>query len=397
MPTSRVFSRILPRAAQLSVLVAAASVWNGCSAGTSSAGATQGAGVGDDAGTSAPGSDDAGPNGASSGSSSGGGASGSGGSSGSSSGSSGGSSSGTNGSSSGSSSGGGSSGSAGSSGSGGGSSSGGSSGSSSDGGSVWSPTSAQPIHFHWQLSDSFSAADLLASQSGQVVYDIDGQSATAADVATIHGAGAIAVCYVDVGTLEQGRPDYSDFPASVVGPGVQGWPGENWLLVTAANQSTILPLMKARFDSWCQAKGFDAIEPDNLDAFTNISGLTEADNLTYDLAIASLAHALPLSIGLKNLLPDVDASYIPQILSSFDWALVEQCGQYTECDVYSQSGSFLPLGKAVWDVEYDVAPSCTSMDAAHMNAQRRDLNLVAPGSSGYTYSPCVADTQSAWP
>ena len=261
---------------------------------------------------------------------------------------------------------------------------------------MWSPTSAQPIHFHWQLSTDFASADLLTGQAGQVVYDIDGQNATAADVAAIHAAGAIAVCYVDVGTLEQGRPDYSQFPASVVGPAVQGWPGENWLLVTAANQSTILPLMKARFETWCVAKGFDAIEPDNLDAFTNISGLTQADNLTYDLAIAGLAHALPLSIGLKNLLSDADASYVPTILSNFDWALVEQCYEYTECDVYSQAGSFLPLGKAVWDVEYNVSPTCSQAGTAHLNAQKRDLDLVAPGASGYTYTPCVPDSESSW-
>jgi hypothetical protein len=87
----------------------------------------------------------------------------------------------------------------------------------------------------------FTTADLLPGQQGQVVYDVDGANSTASDVMAIHAAGAIAVCYVDVGTLEMGRPDYAEFPSSVVGPPVQGWPGENWLLVTAANQATLLP------------------------------------------------------------------------------------------------------------------------------------------------------------
>ena len=217
-----------------------------------------------------------------------------------------------------------------------------------------------------------------------------------ADVAAIHAAGASAVCYVDVGTLEQGRSDYSQFPSSVVGPAVQGWPGENWLLVTAANQSIILPLMKARLVNWCQAKGFDAVEPDNLDAFTNISGLTEADNVAYDLAVASDAHALSLSIGLKNLLPDVSSTNVTTLVSTFDWALVEQCYEYSECDVYTQAGSFIPAGKAVWDVEYNVSPTCSQANAAYMNAELRDLNLVAPTTSGYTYTPCIPDSQSTW-
>jgi hypothetical protein len=236
----------------------------------------------------------------------------------------------------------------------------------------------------------------LPNQSGPVVYDIDGENSTAADVQTIHAAGAIAVCYVDVGTLEMGRSDYGKFPSSVVGPGVQGWPGENWLLVTAANQSVLLPLMKARFQSWCQAKGFDAIEPDNLDAFTNISGVTEADNVAYDLAIASTAHALSFSVGLKNLLSGVSPTNAATLVSTFDWALVEQCYEYSECNAYTQSGSFTPLGKAVWDVEYNTAPTCSQANPAHMNAQKRDLDLVAPGSSAYTYSPCIPDSQSTW-
>jgi hypothetical protein len=242
----------------------------------------------------------------------------------------------------------------------------------------------------------FATADILSGQQGQVVYDIDGANSTAADVAAIHAAGAIAVCYVDVGTLEMGRPDYDQFPASVIGAGVQGWPGENWLLVTAVNQSIILPLMQARFVNWCQAKGFDAIEPDNLDAWTNITTVTETDNVTYDLAIGKLAHALPLSIGLKNVMTDLDASQYASFLATFDWALNEQCFEYSECDAYTAAGSFLPAGRAVFDVEYNVSPDCTTADTDKMNAQKTDLDLVGATTSGYEYTPCIPDSQVTW-
>ncbi len=242
----------------------------------------------------------------------------------------------------------------------------------------------------------FTKADILPNQAGQVVYDIDGANSTACDVAAFHAAGAIAVCYVDVGTLEQGRPDYSAFPSSVVGPADQGWPGENWLLVTAANQSTILPLMKARFVNWCQAKGFDAIEPDNLDAWTNIKTVSETDNVAYDLAIGQLAHSLPLSIGLKNVMTEVDSSQYASFLATFDWALNEQCFEYSECDAYTAAGSFLPAGRAVWDVEYNVSPDCTQANQDHMNAQLTDLDLVGATASGYKYTPCIPDSQTTW-
>lgn len=260
---------------------------------------------------------------------------------------------------------------------------------------MWTPTTSAPIHFHWMIG-GFTTADLLSGQSGTVVYDIDGEGATVADVAAIHAAGAIAVCYVDVGTLEMGRSDYSQFPTSVIGPVVSGWPNENWLLVTAANQPVILPLMKARFDNWCKAKGFDAIEPDNLDGWTNISNITETDNLTYDMAISTLAHAVPLSIGLKNLATDLDSTQLPTFVAAFDWALNEQCYEYSECDAYTQSGSFIPANKAVFDVEYNVAPDCASADQAHMNAQETDLDLVGSTESGYSYTPCIPDSQSTW-
>jgi hypothetical protein len=268
-----------------------------------------------------------------------------------------------------------------------------SSGTSAPMGGVWVPPSVAPIHFHWELSTNFSTSDLLTGQQGSVVYDIDGEGSSAADVQAIHAAGAKAVCYVDVGTLEQGRSDYKDFPTAVVGPDVVGWPGENWLLVTAANQSVILPLMKARLTNWCQGKGFDAVEPDNLDAWTNIKGISETDNVAYDLAVAGLAHGLSLSVGLKNTLSDASASNQATMVSTFDWALVEQCYEYTECTPYAQ---FVSASKAVWDVEYNAAPNCTQADAAHLNAQLRDLNLAGPHDSGYKYAPCIPDSQATW-
>ena len=60
------------------------------------------------------------------------------------------------------------------------------------------------------------------------VYDVDGFETTAAEVAALHAAGKRVVCYVDVGTAENFRPDYSSFPKSVLGRS-NGWPGERWL------------------------------------------------------------------------------------------------------------------------------------------------------------------------
>jgi len=175
-------------------------------------------------------------------------------------------------------------------------------GASSEAGTIWLPSSSTPIHFHWQLSDTFkNPGDVIPGQ-GPIVYDIDGENNDAATVAALHalGSNVKVVCYIDVGTYEPGRSDSSQFPSAVLGAGVSGWPGEKWLDVRA--QATLLPIMQARLTSWCKDKGFDGVEPDNLDAWTNNPGfpVTEADNVSYDLAIASAAHALGLSVGVEK-------------------------------------------------------------------------------------------------
>src|SRR4029077_8927376 len=73
---------------------------------------------------------------------------------------------------------------------------------------------------------------------------------------------------------------------------------------------------------------FDALEPDNIDGYTNSTGfpLSAADQLTYNTWIANTAHSLGLSVGLKN-----DNGQTAQLEPSFDWALDEQCNQYSEC------------------------------------------------------------------
>ena len=261
---------------------------------------------------------------------------------------------------------------------------------------VWVPGSAGPIHFHWELGASFHVpGDIIAGQ-GPIVYDIDGERNNAATVAALHalGSNVKVVCYVDVGTREVGRSDSSQFPASVLGSDVVGYPGEKWLDIR--DQGTLLPIMKARLSNWCKAKGFDAVEPDNLDGWTNSPGfpLTEAENVSYDLAIASAAHALGLSVGVKNLMADLSAQNIQTVQNAFDWALTEQCFEYGQCPSYEQS--FAAMGKATWDVEYTQAPSCPTASTAHLNAELRDMGLVAPGGSGYMYDPCIAETQTSW-
>ena len=84
----------------------------------------------------------------------------------------------------------------------------------------------------------------------------------------MHAKNIHAVCYVSLGTYEDWRPDADSFPSSVLGSG-NGWPGEKWLDIRQI--SKLSPIMTARFQM-CKDKGFDAVEPDNIDGYSNCTG-----------------------------------------------------------------------------------------------------------------------------
>ena len=134
----------------------------------------------------------------------------------------------------------------------------------------------------------------------------------------IHARLAHAVCYVDAGTWENWRPDAARYPKQLLGKG-NGWPGERWLDIRATK--VLLPLIDARVAK-CAKAGFDAVDFDNVDGYANTTGfpLTGAAQLTFNKAIAGLAHKRGMSVGLKN-----DLDQLGALRTSFDFAVNEQC------------------------------------------------------------------------
>ncbi len=203
-------------------------------------------------------------------------------------------------------------------------------------GDWWRP--AVGATWQWQLGDD--PIDLSVDAD---VVDIDLFAADAATVAALQAAGRAVICYVSVGSVEDWRPDAGQFPAAVIGRNYAGWPGEKWLDIRQIDR--LAPIMRARLDA-CAAKGFDGVEPDNMDAYTNRTGfpLTYEDQLAYNLWLAEEAHARGLSIGLKN-----DPEQVADLLPTFDWALTEDCFAQGWCEAMSP---FIAAGKAVFAAEY---------------------------------------------
>jgi hypothetical protein len=175
------------------------------------------------------------------------------------------------------------------------------------------------------------------------IFVLDGTDTPRSTVDTLHARGGHAVCYVSVGSWEDWRPDAEQFPAEVLGDPLTGWPGERWLDIR--RQDILLPLMERRFAA-CRDKGFDGVEPDNIDAYANRTGfsISADDQMSYNLAIADMAHRFGMAVGLKN-----DPLQADGLQPHFDFAVVESCLVYGECDKYRP---FIEAGKPVLHVEY---------------------------------------------
>jgi hypothetical protein len=222
----------------------------------------------------------------------------------------------------------------------------------------------QPVletSWQWQLQGTVDTSVAVE------MYDIDGFEATKALLTTLHDDGRHVVCYLSAGSWENWRPDADAFPSSVLGRS-NGWPGERWLDIRKLG--ILGPLMEARMDR-CAAKGFDAIEFDNVDGFQARTGfpLTGGDQLRYNVFLANRAHRRGLSAVLKN-----DLGQIHELLPYFDFALNEQCHQYHEC---GRLDAFVEAGKAVFGVEYKLAKAdfCPQSNAHDFNFLKKRLSL----------------------
>ena len=206
--------------------------------------------------------------------------------------------------------------------------------------SWWRPTPG--ASFAWQLRGRIDPDRIDAE-----VVDVDGFDTPAATVDRIHERGGHAVCYVSVGSFEDWRPDAASFPDEVLGAPLDGWEGERWLDVRRLD--ALEPIMARRMDR-CRERGFDAVEADNVDGFQDDSGfaLSGSDQLVFNRRMAAMAHDRGMSFALKN-----DLAQIPELVDAVDFAVVEQCAEFDECD---RLDPFVRAGKAVFAVEYEACP-----------------------------------------
>src|SRR3954454_9425707 len=202
------------------------------------------------------------------------------------------------------------------------------------------------------------------------VYEIDGFDVQAPVVQTLHAKGRKVLCYISAGSWEDWRPDAHDFPPAVLGKRYDGYPSERWLDIRQIDD--LAPILEKRLDM-CAAKGFDAVEADNVNGFDIKSGfpLTPDDQLRFNRWLAGETHARGMSIALKN-----DGPQAGDLVDDFDMAVVEECFQAHECGDYRV---FVKHGKAVFAAEYEIEPAefCARARRFGFSAIRKSFALRA--------------------
>ena len=225
--------------------------------------------------------------------------------------------------------------------------------------------------------------------SGKVLslnlYDVSSATTT-----KLKAAGKYVICYYSAGTSENYWSDAQSkrllAPALNLGEVQRGagtvWESEKWLnIVDFANPAnstaaTVRSVMSSRLDL-ARSEGCAAVEPDNVDAWTNdvsrnapagtaADAVSDQDQLAYNRWTADDAHARGLAVLLKN-----DLDQVAALAPRYDGALNESCLSYTEC---ASLAPFRDAGKAIYVVEYHTARYVTT--AHKQTATQLHLNII---------------------
>jgi hypothetical protein len=250
--------------------------------------------------------------------------------------------------------------------------------------------------------------------SGAVLMDVDGFNISASKITNLKAAGVYTVCYLDVGSYEDGRPDSSLYPAYLkifkdvqwnewfldvkdvfrpIQPAGTQLVNNQWVdasgkpLVSAPTAGALALLLEARF-KMCADKGFDSLEPDNLQNDENAGGLiTVQQQIDFNGWVADTAHKYNLAVFQKNgpdkiLLKDKTGK---MMVEKFDGILNEECQQFTECAPLAE---YVKRGKLALNTEYSQTLNCTTSNTYTINSIKRDLGLTGGNMSGYKRDAC---------
>lgn len=239
-----------------------------------------------------------------------------------------------------------------------------------------------------QLPPVNAAADY---QLGGAYSPAPGVKIVSRDMTAAPAKGRYSICYVNAfqtqpGELPWWKANHPDLLLTRNNGTLvrdKDWPDEVILdLRTAAKRSELASVTDGWFAE-CARKGFQAVEPDNLDSWTRSAGLIKrADTVSFVPMLIDQAHQHGLAIAQKN------AAELTGSRLGFDFAVAEECEVYRECDSY-----FKTYGNNVIEIEYTdngkaaFARACRNQ-GKQISVILRDRDLVRRGQPHYAYESC---------
>jgi hypothetical protein len=161
------------------------------------------------------------------------------------------------------------------------------------------------------------------------------------------------------------------------------WEGEYPIDLRSARKRRAAAAWVGRMIDGCADKGYRAVEYDNLDAWTRFDGpFGKPETLDYAHRITRYAHRRGLAVGQKNTV-ELTVKQVRRV--GFDFAVVESCGRYDECERYRRAH-----GDRVLAIEYrrkDFAATCAAV-GDEIAVVLRDRAVSTPRSDAYVFDAC---------
>lgn len=233
--------------------------------------------------------------------------------------------------------------------------------------SIWKPKPLDTFQIILSGKNDFSA--------NATVYEVDLFSTTAQEVAKLKSLGRHPIAYSSFGSVEKDRPDTAEWPKTLQVKKMSGW-DEQWLDVSQIDTEPKFKQILENRIKLAKQKGFESMDPDNMDAYANSvskrSGgkLTASDQLKFNRWVAQTIHKYGMSVALKN-----DLEQAQDLVNDFDFAVNEECTQYSEC---ASLQPFTSANKAIFNIEYKKSSkACTNAKKYKMTTLFKTLNLNA--------------------
>ena len=274
--------------------------------------------------------------------------------------------------------------------------------------------------------------------SNQRVVNQDTWNATTASVSSLTSAGKRVICYFSAGTWEytnnsrgiinkaltdrnangvidgSGNLAEAALASAAIQNGDAGYTFNGQAIVFSDDQDAFINLAGSQLPGWdeyvykiaafsassatpehkllraimnghmdrAKTLGCDALEPDNIDAYANVTdGITAANQYAFNLWLADAAHAKGLKIYLKNDLDQipnggagVPAGSSAGLVYKFDGMINEECFQFVECETLKP---FKDLNKPIFVRQYGIKASAATYKAGKYNGTASTRSQIA--------------------